>query len=60
MDAELARFVGGRHDHAASPLVAADDDRLAAQRRIVEHLDAGVEGVEIGVQDGAGHGSRQR
>ena len=53
LDAELARLVRGGHHHAALVRAAADDDRLAAQGRVVEHLDAGVEGVEVGVEDGA-------
>ena len=46
--AEGARLVGGgEHD------TAADRDRLAAQRRIEQLLDRGIEGVEIRMQDGA-------
>ena len=34
---------------------AADDHRLAPQRRVVALLDGRVEGVEVGVDDGAWH-----
>ena len=43
---ERFRLVGGgKHD------AAADGDRLAAQRRVEQLLDRGVEGVEVGMQD---------
>src|SRR5690606_34532925 len=52
--AEPARLVRGTGDDPPA-LGGADDDRLALQTRIVEHLDRGVEGVHIDVQDaGAG------
>ena len=38
----------GRREHDP----AADRDRLAAQRRIEQLLDRGIEGVEIGMEDG--------
>ena len=41
----------GRGGHDAAPADAADDDRLAAQRRLVALLDCGEEGIEIHVQD---------
>jgi hypothetical protein len=45
--AEGLGFVGGgKHD------AAADGDRPAAQRRVEELLDRGVEGVEIRMEDG--------
>lgn len=47
--AEDLRLIGGGKHHAA-----ADRDRLAAQRRVEQLLDRGVEGVEIGMQDGGG------
>ena len=48
-DAEgLGLVGGGEHD------AAADGDRLAAQRRVEQLLDRGVEGVEVGVEDGGG------
>jgi hypothetical protein len=31
--------------------VAADDERLPPQRRILEHLDRGEEGVEVEMRD---------
>ena len=48
--AERPGLVGGRGDHpaAAGP---ADQQRAAAQGRVLEHLDAGVEGVQVGVED---------
>ena len=52
---ERLGFVGrGKHDPAA------DGDRLAAQRRIEQLLDRGVEGVEVRMEDGGGrfHPSR--
>ena len=52
-DAEGARLVGRRADHAAIGRAAtADDDRPAAQLRAIALLDGGEEGVEIDVQDG--------
>ena len=45
--AEGLRLVGRGEHHPA-----ADGDRLAAQRRVEQLLDRGVEGVEIGMQDG--------
>ena len=47
VDTECLGFVGGREDHAA-----ADGDRLAPQAGIEQLLDRGVEGVEIGMEDG--------
>src|SRR5574338_719906 len=44
---EGARFVGGRqHDPAT------DRNRLAAQMRVQQLFDGGVEGVEVGVENG--------
>ena len=37
---------GGQHDPAA------DGDRLAAQRRVEQLLDRGVEGVQVRMEDG--------
>ena len=48
-DPESLGFVGGgKHDPAA------DGDRLAAQRRVEQLLDRGIEGVEVRMEDG-GH-----
>ena len=45
--AEGLRLVGsGKHD------AAADGDRLAAQRRVEQLLDRGVEGVQVRMEDG--------
>src|SRR3954453_14058674 len=52
MDPEPARLVGGGGDHTAGARPP-DEHRLAAQARIVEHLDGGVEGVEVDVEDRA-------
>ena len=49
MDAEAARDVVGGRDHTAPTRVAADDERLRAERRILELLHGGVERVEIEV-----------
>ncbi len=46
-DAEGLGLVGRGEHHAA-----ADRDRLAAERGVEELLDGGVEGVEIGMEDG--------
>ena len=48
--AERLGLVGGGQHHAA-----ADRDRLAAQRRIEQLLDRGVERVEVGMEDGSRH-----
>ena len=48
--AERACLVAGGADDAPVP-EAADDDRLAAQRRVVELLDRREERVEVDVQD---------
>ena len=46
-DPERLGFVGrGEHDPAA------DGDRLAAQRRVEQLLDRGIEGIEVGMEDG--------
>ena len=51
-DAEHARLVRrGADDAAIVRPAAADDDRLAAQRRVVALLDRGEERVEVDVQD---------
>ena len=49
--AERARLVARRRDDAALVGVAADGDRLAAQRRVVALLDGRVEGVHVDVED---------
>ena len=57
--AELARLVGGRADDAAVVGAAtADDDRLAAQRRVVALLDGRKERVEVRMQDRPGRRAR--
>ena len=56
MDAVGARLIARRRHHAAAAPAArigADHHRAAGERGILPHLDGGVEGVEIGVQDGA-------
>ncbi len=52
---EHARLVRRRRDDAAILGAAADEHGLAAQLRVVELLDGREEGVEIGVQNRAGH-----
>ena len=47
MNAERFRLVGGGKDHAAP-----DRNRLSTQRRVEHLLDRGIEGVEVGMQDG--------
>ncbi len=53
--AERLGLVGRCQHHAAT-----DRDRLAAQARIEELLDRGIEGVQIGMEDGGRHGPRSR
>src|ERR1035437_5731059 len=58
MDAELASLVAAGADDATGMRVAADDDRLAAQLRVVALLDRREERVEIHMNDAeaaAGH-----
>jgi hypothetical protein len=51
VDTEGAGFVGtGRH-HTPGAGVTANDNRLAAQLRIVALLDGGIEGVHIDVDN---------
>ena len=58
-DAERARLVAGRGDDAALADAAADDDRLAAQARVVALLDRRVECVHVEMEDAPqGHGLR--
>ena len=52
-DAVGPRLVAGGEHHAAVA-VRPHQDRLAAQRGIVQLLDSGVEGVHVRVNDGAG------
>src|SRR6266511_3754407 len=47
--AEGARLVGGRAHHAAAA-DPTDQQRAAPQARVLQHLDAGEEGVEVGVE----------
>ena len=55
MDAERARLVARGGDDAAAIRLAADRERLAAQRRVVALLDRRVERVHVDVEDAA-HG----
>ena len=48
-DPERFGFVGSGQHHPA-----ADGDGLAAQRRVEQLLDRGIEGVEVRVEDGGG------
>ena len=48
--AEPTRFVGRARDDRAA-VRGADDDRLALQRRIVEHRDGRVERIHVHMQD---------
>ena len=56
-DAERARLVGARRDHATAR-GSTDEHGLLAQRWIVPLLDRRVERVEVDVQDRAGHSIR--
>ena len=47
----VAAGLVGRGGHHAPAAGAADDDRLAAQRRLVALLDGGEEGVQVEVED---------
>src|SRR5262249_42458000 len=51
--AERTRLVARGGDHAAPLRVAADDDRLAFELRIVTLLDGPVERVHVDVEDAA-------
>ena len=51
VDAEPPRDVVRGRDDAAALRVAADDERLPAQRRVLELLDRCEEGVEIEMRD---------
>jgi hypothetical protein len=55
VDAEFAGFVGAGRGHAALVGQAADNDRLARQRRVEEDLDGCEEGVDVDVDDEPGH-----
>ena len=59
VDAEAAGDVVRRRDDAASLRVAADDERLRAQLRLLELLDRGEEGVEVEVGEDA-HGTKAK
>ena len=52
-DAERPRLVARRGDDAALVGLAADGERLAAQRRVVALLDRRVERVHVDVEDAA-------
>jgi hypothetical protein len=54
MDAEAAGLIGGGGDHPPGT-GAADQDWLTGQCGVVQHFDGGVEGVEVDVEDAAGH-----
>src|SRR5688500_3447093 len=58
VDAELARFVRARRDDAAARR-ATDENRLAAQLRIIALLDGRVERVEVDVEDRAHYETRK-
>ena len=51
VDAEAARDVVRGRDDAAPARVAADDERLRAELRVLELLDGRVERVEVEVRD---------
>ena len=57
VDAEAAGGVGAGGHHAAFLRPAADGKGLAAQGRVVQFFDGTEEGVQVEVQDGAGHGN---
>ena len=50
-DPEAAGRIVRRRDDPAAVRVAADDERLLAQARILELLDGGEEGVQVEVGD---------
>src|SRR5207245_11499724 len=54
--AALARLTRSRRHHAASLRRAADNDRLAAQLRLVQLLHRSIERVQVGVDDRSAHG----
>jgi hypothetical protein len=51
--AEPAGLVAGGGHHAATLGRTADDDRAPGQGGVVQHLDRGIEGVHVHVQDRA-------
>ena len=51
VDAEPPRDVVRRRDDAAAVRIAADDERLVAERRVLELLDRGEERVEVEVRE---------
>src|SRR5204863_8429372 len=57
VDAEFAGVVVGGCDDAASLRGPADDYRLANQRRVVPHLDRGIESVHVDVEDHSSAGT---
>ena len=58
MNPEAPRDVVGGRDDAAAMGISSDDQRLRAQRRILELLDCGEERVEVEV--GEDHAQRLR
>jgi hypothetical protein len=54
MDAEFARLIGRRADHAA--LSPPDDQGLSAQIGVVQHFHGGEKRVHVDVHDPALHG----
>jgi hypothetical protein len=52
-DAKHAGLVAGCRDHPAFGRIAANHDRLAAQRGIITLLDGRIEGVHVDMQDAA-------
>ena len=51
--AELTRFVVAGGQHTAPIARAADADRLSFQRRLIAHLDRGVEAIHVEMDDRA-------
>ena len=51
VDPEPPRLVVRGRDDAAAVRVAADDERLRPQRRVLELLDGREEGIEVEVRD---------
>ena len=60
MDAERARGVVRRRDHASAVRVAPDDERLLAELRILELLHRGEERVEVDVSENRHRGQARR
>jgi hypothetical protein len=52
MDAVLTRRIGGGCHNASTLWPSTDEDRLSPEIGTFEHLDRGVEGVQVEVNDG--------